>query len=130
MSTIALLGSIAAIVSIIIGVYQFIRSNRLSIFSKYCDKYNQIIKPEIYEDWYKALKGDKDLQVKLEPQMIAYLNLAWEELFLFEDKLISKKLWDHWKPEIKETLSSSFAQEIMKKYDYHFPFSFMKEMKR
>jgi hypothetical protein len=126
MRTVALLGSMAAIISIIAGVYQFARSNRLSIFSKYCDKYNQIVKPEIYEDWVKALKGDKDLQIKLEPQMIAYLNLVWEELFLLEDKLISKKLWNHWNREIKETLSSSFAQDVMNKYDYHFPVSFMK----
>jgi hypothetical protein len=49
------------------------------------NKYNAIFPPDVYGKWVRALNGDRELWVELNPTMIQYLNLVWEESYLSLD---------------------------------------------
>ena len=53
--------------------------------------------------------------------MIKYLNLIWEEFYLYDSGIMPRYLWRLWLPEIKSTLATEFAIETIDKYEFHFP---------
>jgi hypothetical protein len=118
---IAAISAAVAATSIAVGVWQYRRTVHRDIFRVYADKYNSILKPEAYQDWQDALKGDKGKWTAFKPTMIAYLNLIWEECFLAVDGTIPGRLWRLWLPEIKTVLCTEFAQEIIQQCEFHFP---------
>src|SRR5205085_9511208 len=118
---VAILGVAVGATSIGIAVYQYRRTVHRDIFRVYADKYNSILRPEIYPAWQKALAGDQTHWERLTPVMIAYLNLIWEECYLFDDSVIPTRLWQLWRPEIQKVLCSDFAKQIMNACDFHFP---------
>jgi hypothetical protein len=116
-----IVSSIVAVGAFIFGVYQYRRNLQLSAFRVYADKYNSILKPDIYEKWSSALHGHKENWEELAPTMIAYLNLVWEEMYLVEHGVISKVLWRIWEPEIQEIINTPFASHVIEKYHYQLP---------
>lgn len=111
------------------GVWQYFHSKSLDVFDRYCEKYNNIVTPDIIEDWQKALSlwplpvdspGDRATAQRLEQTMVAYLNLVWEEFYLHDEKLIRKGTWKAWRSGIDETINTKFAKSILKKYRRHF----------
>ena len=121
MNFVAVLGVAVIAASIATAVYQYRRTVHRDIFRVYADKYDSILQPEIYPLWQKALAGDDTHWERLTPVMIAYLNLIWEECYLAGDRVIPRRLWDLWRPEIRKVLSSDFAKQIMNTCDFHFP---------
>src|ERR1039458_4530515 len=101
-----IVGSLIAVATLVNAVWQYRRKVHLEIFRTYADRYNAILTPDIYEKWVGALRGDRDHWVELNPTMIRYLNLIWEEFFLSRDGLIPGRLWRLWSPEIRRVLSS------------------------
>ena len=67
-----------------------------------------------------ALEGDAKAQEEMQEQMIAYLNLVWEEAYLRKMNLLPKKLWLVWKEEIDNVLATDFAKKAM--VEHGFPF--------
>jgi len=117
----AIVGTIISVATFVVGISQYRRSVHMNIFRTYADKYNSIVTPEIYDKWQDALRGTKDNWEELTPYMIQYLNLIWEEVFLYKSNVIPHRLWKIWLPEIQAILMSDFARAIIKKYDFHFP---------
>jgi hypothetical protein len=116
-----IIGSIIAVGTLANAVWQYRRKVHLEIFRTYADKYNAILPPEIYEKWVRALKGDRELWAELNPTLIRYLNLIWEESYLAQDGAIPRRLWRIWLPEITEVLSSDFVKNAARMYHFHFP---------
>jgi len=116
---IAILGLIGGAISLFVSVGQYVKSKQIEIFSTYVEKYNAIVKPEIYDKWYEAVfRDNEEYWEELKPVMIAYLNLVWEEVHLREKDLISSQTWKIWKKEILRIIRSRFAREILGRYKY------------
>lgn len=115
-----IVGGLVAVATFVNAVRQYRRKVHLEIFRTYADRYNAILTPDIYEEWVGAIKGDRDRWIELNPTMIRYLNLIWEEYYLSRDGLIPGRLWQLWLPEISRVLSSEFARSVAKAYDFHF----------
>jgi hypothetical protein len=113
-------GSLVAVSTFANAVWQYRRKVHLEIFRMYADRYNAILRPDIYEKWVGAIQGDRDHWIELNSTMIQYLNLIWEEYYLSRDGLIPKRLWQLWLPEMDRVLSSEFAKSVAKAYDSHF----------
>ena len=117
----ALVGTVVGIGTLANAVWQYRRKVHLEIFRAYADKYNAIFSPDVYGKWVRALNGDRELWTELNPTMIQYLNLVWEEFYLSQDGAIPGRLWRIWLPEITAVLSSDFARNAAKTYGFHFP---------
>lgn len=111
------------------AVWQYFHSKSLEVFDRYCEKYNNIVTPDIIEDWNKALSlwplpkdspVDRVTTQRLEQAMVAYLNLVWEEFYLHDEKLIRRGAWKAWRSGIGQTIKTPFALAILKKYRSHF----------
>lgn len=96
---------------------QYLQSKQLDVFNSYTKRYNEIINSSNLAHWHSALKGDESHYDKMEPCMVQYLNLVWEEWYLRKNNLISKKLWKIWEPEIRKNLETDFARRVITKYD-------------
>ncbi len=118
---IAAVSAAVAATSVAIGVWQYRRTVHRDIFRVYADKYNTILQPAIYDDWQAALHGDSTKWQSLTPTMVAYLNLIWEECFLARERVIPRSLWRLWAPEIRRVFCSQFAQDVISRYEFHFP---------
>jgi len=116
-----IVGSVVAVATFVNAVWQYRRKVHLEIFRTYADRYNAILTPDIYEKWICALKGHRDNWNELNPTMIRYLNLIWEECYLSRDGVIPGRLWQLWLPEIRRVLSSEFAKSVLSTHDFHFP---------
>jgi hypothetical protein len=114
-------GSMVAIGTLVNAVWQYRRKVHLEIFRTYADKYNAILSPDIYGKWVSALRGNRELWEEMNPIMIRYLNLVWEESYLSQNRAIPRGLWRIWLPEITEVLSSDFARHAARTYGFHFP---------
>ena len=120
LTTIAsLIGTIIAVTAFVVGIWQYRRSVNIEIFRTYADKYNEIITAENYDNWQAALAGEKDFWAELTPTIIKYLNLIWEEFYLYDSGIMPPYLWRLWLPEIKNTLATEFAIETIDKYEFH-----------
>ena len=116
-----IVSTVLAVTAFIVGIFQYRRSVHINIFRTYADKYNSIITPEKYEKWYSALRGEQDNWIELTPTMIGYLNLIWEEYFLVSTRIMPRRLWQLWLPEIERVFATEFAKTTMVKYEFHFP---------
>lgn len=114
-------GSMAAVATLANAVWQYQRKTHLEIFRIYADKYNEILKPDIYKKWVRAVSGERELWEELNPTLIRYLNLVWEEAYLSKSRAIPRRLWKIWLPEITHVLSSEFVRNAATTYDFHFP---------
>ncbi len=123
----AIIGTIISVVTFMVGVFQYRRTVHMNIFRTYADKYNSIVTAGIYDKWQSALNGAEDHWEELTPCMVQYLNVIWEEFFLFRSHVIPRYLWQLWLPEIKRVLSTDFAKQTMAKYDFHFPKDFTRQ---
>jgi hypothetical protein len=121
MNWVTIVGSGVAVATFANAVWQYRRKVHLEIFRIYADRYNAILTPDIYEKWVAAVRGDHNHWTELNPTMLRYLNLIWEECFLSRDGMIPRRLWRLWRPEINRVLSSEFAQTVLRAYDFHFP---------
>jgi hypothetical protein len=117
----AILGTAIAIATLVNAVWQYRRKVHLEIFRTYADKYNAILPSDIYGKWVRAVRGEQGLWAELNPTLIQYLNLVWEEFYLSQDGAIPRRLWRIWLPEITHVLSSDFARNAATIYDFHFP---------
>jgi len=95
----AIVGSIVTVGTLANAVWQYRRKVHLEIFRTYADKYNKILSPDVYEKWVGALRGEQHLWAELNPTMIQYLNLVWEEAYLSQSGAIPIQLWRIWLPE-------------------------------
>jgi hypothetical protein len=116
-----IVGSAVAVATFVNAVIQYRRKIHMEIFRTYADRYNAIITPEIYEKWLAAVKGNQSYWTELNPTMIRYLNLIWEEFFLSRDKVIPGRLWRLWLPEVNRVLASEFARSVLETHNFHFP---------
>lgn len=117
----AIVGTAIGLATLGNAAWQYRRKVHLEIFRTYADMYNAIITPEIYTKWQAALNGEQQYWTELNPTMINYLNLIWEELFLSREGVINRHLWQLWLPEIRRVFSSDFAKTVQKANDFHFP---------
>ena len=114
-------GSMVAAGTLTNAVWQYRRKTHLEIFRIYADRYNAILTPDIYEKWVRAVSGERELWAELNPTLIRYLNLVWEEAYLSKSGAIPRRLWKIWLPEITHVLSSEFVRNAATTYDFHFP---------
>ena len=117
----SIIGTTIGLATLATGVWQYRRKIHLEIFRTYADRYNAILPPEFYSVWHEALQGRRERWAEATPIMIKYLNLVWEEYFLSQQRLIPRRLWRLWSPEIDVVLSTEFARETMKVYNFQFP---------
>jgi len=118
---IAAVSAAVAAAAVAVSAWQYRRTVHRETFRVYADKYNSILKPEIYREWLEALNGDQAKWDRMRPTMIAYLNLVWEEQFLASDRTIPRHLWKLWRPEIRTVLCTEFARQVSKECQFHFP---------
>jgi len=116
-----IVSTVLAVTAFIVGIFQYRRSVHINIFRTYADKYNSIITADKYQEWQYALAGKQDNWAELTPMMIQYLNLIWEENFLFSTGKMPRNLWLLWLPEIKQVFATEFAKTTILKYGFHFP---------
>jgi hypothetical protein len=120
-NVLATVGTAVGVATLLSGAWQYRRSVHRNVFRVYADKYNFVVPPETYADWEAAIRGDSQKWETMTPIMIAYLNLIWEEYYLFRDHSMPRSLWKFWLPEIQRVLCSEFAKHVMKEFDFHFP---------
>ena len=56
----AVIGTTIAVITFIVGVFQYRRTVHMNIFRTYADKYNSIVTADIYDKWQSALNGTQD----------------------------------------------------------------------
>lgn len=107
----AVLGTFISVTSVVVGIYLYRRTVYMNIFRTYADKYNSIIIPEIYDKWKAALNSNKHWD-ELTPHMIQYLNLVWEEYYLFRTGVIPKRLWRLGYLSLKKCLTRTLQRQL------------------
>ena len=117
---------LVALAGILVGAsmsyWTYIQNKRFEIFQIYSKKYNAIISPEDIEWWTQVLNNNHIPKDKFcEYKMLEYFNLASEEYYLFKTKLIGKRLWEIWKPNIEGILKTEFAHHVRDKYQIQLP---------
>lgn len=117
-----IIGLIGVFVGASMSYWTYMKGKRFEIFQIYSGKYNSIISSEDIEWWTQVLNNNLIPEDKLcEHKMIAYLNLACEEYYLYKTNMIGRKLWNVWKPNIEKILSTKFAQRVRDKYQIQIP---------
>lgn len=104
--------------------WTYLNSKQIDMYHLYIGKYNSIIDRELIKSWNKILNNDdipEDMKEKCEIRMVEYINLACEEYYLMTQNLISKKLWNIWKPQIIGTIRTPFAQKVIEEYRIKIP---------
>jgi len=103
--------------------WSYLSAKRLEFFQIYIDKFNNIITPEDMQWWSQAMNNDPLLSEQIsqcEIKMLRYLNLVWEEHFLYSERMISKKLWSLWEPNIFFVIKTDFCRQVFDKYETSF----------
>lgn len=123
---------LVALAGILVGAsmsyWTYIQNKRFEIFQIYSEKYNAIISPEDIEWWTQVLNNNHVPKDKsCEYKMLQYFNLASEEYYLYKTKMIGKKLWEIWKPNIEGILNTEFAHRVRDKYQIQIPKELMHE---
>jgi len=121
----------AAVTGAILGglatCWTYISSKRLDVFQTYIAKFNDIITPDDIEWWRLAMKNEpipEEIVRKCEIKMLRYLNLVWEEHFLYSEGMISKKLWKIWMPNIIYVLNTDFCKKVFILHEDEFDANF------
>lgn len=119
----AILGLSGAFIGVWMTYWTYVNGKRLELFQTYIDKFNAIITPEDMLWWAQAMNSEelasKNVQ-EYEMKMLRYLNLVWEEHFLYTEGMISKKLWRLWEPNICFVLKTQFCRQVFDKYESSF----------
>ncbi len=117
-----IIGLIGILMGAGMSYWTYLQNKRFDIFQIYSGKYNSIITSDDIEWWTQVLNDDQVPEnKKCEHKMIAYLNLACEEYYLYKTNLIGKKLWNAWKPNIERIISTKFAHCVRDKYQIQIP---------
>ncbi|TBR41204.1 hypothetical protein CBF23_010315 [Marinomonas agarivorans] len=119
----AILGLVGAFIGVWATYWTYVNGKRLELFQTYIDKFNDIITPEDMPWWTKSMSNeplDSENIQDYEMKMLRYLNLVWEEHFLYTEGMISKKLWRLWEPNICFALKTDFCRQVFDKYETSF----------
>ncbi len=93
------------------------KQQKLNVFIDYTKRYQDIILnfPEnINEVNFSFDKLDMDIKEKTLRYMRAYFDLCSEELDMFNDGYIEKRIWENWEGGINFTLSKTAFREAWK----------------
>lgn len=118
-----IVGMAAGLVGIWMTYWNYVSSKRLEIFQVYTEKFNAIITPEDTQWWSMAMRDEPipaALQNHAEHKMLQYLNLVWEEFYLHSERLISRKLWQLWLPNVVFVLNTEFCQQVFTQHEQEF----------
>ncbi len=121
------IGIYGAILGVWATCWTYISNKRLDVFQLYVDKFNEIITPDDIEWWRLAMKNDpvpKEQCHQCEIKMLRYLNLVWEEHFLYSERMISERLWKLWKPNIIFVLNTDLCKKVFVQHEDEFGASF------
>lgn len=97
-----------ASISIIVAMFHFKKQMNVSIFIEYTKRYDALM-DKFPENAFETRLNISELPQKsnkLTMASLKYLNLCCEEFHLFDQKLISKKIWEMWETEIIRVLRS------------------------
>lgn len=105
-----------SVTTLVFAYLQYRTKIQLEIFDKYTNRYNQIVTSEMVDCWRNVIngKGTDAENASMKLTMIKYLNLVWEEYYLYDSGLIPKKLWKIWEPEIKQIFELDFTKQVIK----------------
>ncbi|MCV6589088.1 MAG: hypothetical protein OIF57_08675 [Marinobacterium sp.] len=118
---------LAAVGGIWISWFTYLNGKRMEVFQMYVDKFDRVITSEDISWWSHLIDTGnlpEDASDYHEAKMLQYLNLVWEEYYLYKQGMISSKLWNIWEPGIVEVIKTDFAQNVFKKYNKGFGPSF------
>lgn len=107
-------GVVVAILTLAIGVLQFIRQKRWSFFEKYTARYQHVI--EIMPE--SVLSGKTVPEEDKKQAMCAtrlYIDLCSEEFYLRQKRHIYRKVWKEWKEGMKIMFSNPFVKDFFQK---------------
>lgn len=116
------------VAGLIIGAWYtywtYLNGKQIDMYHLYIGKYNAIIDRDLLRSWIKLLNNEEipdDIREQCEIRMVEYINLACEEYYLMTQNLISKKLWNIWKPQIVGTIRTQFAQKVIAEFGIKLP---------
>lgn len=119
---------VAAVAGVWMTYWTYVSNKRLEIFQTYVDKFNSIITLEDIEWWSYAMENklpQEEFHTIYELKMLQYLNLVWEEYHLYTERMISRKLWRVWEPNIVFVLNTEFCQYVFHKHQSRFAPNFI-----
>lgn len=97
--------STIAIVALIVGLYQYRRSQDANLFVEFCKRYD-----DVFQQLSRAQttpKNDHDQRLAAE----RYLNLCSEEAWLWQYGYIRAGFWDIWRREMASHMRESFVSD-------------------
>lgn len=122
-SLIAFLGLAGTLIGVWLSYWTYLNGKRLEIFQIYVQKFNAIITPDDLHWWSKAMNNEAlpaENMATYEVKMLCYLNLMWEEFFLYREGMISKRLWKLWQPNICFALKTDLCRQVFDQYEHSF----------
>jgi len=103
------IGSLAAAISIVVGVVVFRRQMNAQVFLEYTKRYEEIMShlSQAAREARLDLDGDPPpTSPELSLAVLRYLNLCSEEFYLCRRRYLSTKIWKIWEAELRRTLRS------------------------
>jgi len=120
---IQLVGIVAGVTGVWMTWWTYLSNKRLEVFHIYVDKFRQIITAEDVGWWSAMMRGEQpkdEERPRCEVKMVLYLNLVWEEYYLYTERLISKRLWQLWEPNIVMVLNTAFCRDVFDRHRQEF----------
>lgn len=107
-------GVVVAILTLAIGVLQFIRQQRWSFFEKYTARFQHIIEimPESVLSGKTVPEEDKKQAMRATR---LYIDLCSEEFYLRQKRRINRKVWKEWKGGMEIIFSNPFVKNFFQK---------------
>jgi hypothetical protein len=121
---------IATLLSIIMGLIAFFRGittynkqMNAQVFFQYAKRYDEIMNSFPGSARIARIKSNEALpkpSAELTICVLRYFNLCSEEFYLYEEKYMSKKVWNVWRDEMIRTWRTPLFQREWKKIVHEF----------
>jgi type VI protein secretion system component VasK len=109
--------AVVAVVSLMIGVWNYYRQMNAQVFMKYAERYEKIMEEVAKNSLQMRFGLDEHLPEQSELLTLAvlkYPNLCSEEFYLQKNRYISRKVWNIWKEELERMLNTPLVRREWK----------------
>jgi hypothetical protein len=103
---VTMVGVFAGVAALFLTHAIFQKQAQVDVFLAYTERFDKLMATWPEETWRSDQSILPPESKEVQMGVLKYLNLCSQELYLYENKLLAKKVWEIWEDEIKRTLAS------------------------